>query len=137
MEAAKWIGTPFFANSNTPGPKGGVSCQKLAREIYRGCGFCDVPVPEVPMAYARFSRQSLLEPFVDARTEFERVSLREPFFCGDLLGFRIGKIVHHCGIYLGKGAFIHAMEHVGTITSAMSDATWGGRLAAAWRPIQQ
>ena len=33
------MGTPFFPNSNTPGPRGGVSCQKLVEGIYHGCGY--------------------------------------------------------------------------------------------------
>jgi cell wall-associated NlpC family hydrolase len=136
-EAQRWLGTPFFPNSNTPGPRGGVSCQKLVSEIYRSAGFCDVPVPEVAMAHARFSRESLMEKFMADRPEFTRLpSLGwrsvQP---GDLLGFRIYRTVHHMGIALVGLRFVHALDGVGTNISSVSDATWSSRLAVVWRPI--
>lgn len=136
-EAERWLGTPFFPNSNTPGPRGGVSCQKLVSEIYRAVGFCDVSVPEVPMAHARFSPKGLMEDFMAARPEFER--LADPKWVdtqpGDLLGFRIYRTVHHMGIMLPWVTFVHALDHVGTVVSSLLDATWSTRLAAVWRPI--
>jgi len=147
-EARRWLGTPFFPNSNTPGPRGGVSCQKLVSEIYRGVGFCDVPVPEVPMAHARFSRRSLMLEFMESRPEFTLLPSNNPtiqqsnnptVLPGDLLGFRIYQTVHHMGIALdlaGRATtFIHALDGVGTIISSLCDATWSSRLAAIWRPI--
>jgi cell wall-associated NlpC family hydrolase len=129
LEAASWRGTPFMPNGNTKGM--GVSCQKLASEIYKNVGCCAVEVPEVPMSHARFSKESLLEPFMDARQEFERAW---PYEIGDLLGFRLGRVIHHCGIYLGKGDFIHAITGLGTVCSSLADATWSMRHAATWRP---
>lgn len=139
-EARRWVGTPFMPNSNTPGPNGGVSCQKLASEIYRRAGWRDIPVPEVSMAHARFgSRRSLLEPFMDARPEFMKMQNAEcrvqNVQAGDLLGFRLKLVVHHCGIYLGGGQFVHAMDHVGTLISNLSDATWLSRWVVSWRPL--
>jgi len=133
-EAKRWLGTPFFPNSNMPGPRGGVSCQKLVSEIYRGAGFCDVPVPEVPMAHARFSRRSLMLEFLDTRPEFERLEISGPV-PGDLLGFQIYRTIHHMGCALTGGMFIHALDGMGTIISSLSDATWSSRLAAVWRPL--
>lgn len=134
FKAGKWIGTPFLANSNMPGPGGGVSCQKLVSAIYREVGFCDVPVPEVAMSHAQFSQRSLVEEFMADRPEFVRIEKSE-VMPGDLLGFRIGKIVHHLGIVLPASMFIHAMYRHGTICSALSDGTWVSRLRAVWRPL--
>lgn len=129
-EAKSWVGTPFFANGNTKGK--GVSCQKLVSEIYRAVGCCDVVVPNVAMAHARFSRsESLVEKFMDTCQCFARVDLP---IAGDLLGFRLGKVVHHLGICLGNSFFVHAMEHTGTGLGTISDPTWGTRLASVWRP---
>jgi cell wall-associated NlpC family hydrolase len=141
-EARRWLGTPFFPNSNTPGPRGGVSCQKLVSEIYRGAGFCDVPVPEVPMAHARFSRESLMEKFMADRPEFIRLPppdsplLWRAVLPGDLLGFRIYRTIHHMGIAMPKRTFIHALDGMGTIISSLLDATWSSRMAAVWRPVE-
>lgn len=129
-EAASWIGTPFFPNGNTKGM--GVSCQKIVSEIYKAVGCCSVEVPDVSMAHARFSRDaSIVADFMDGRSEVARVDSPEP---GDMLGFRIYRVIHHCGLYLGDSRFIHASE-AGTNYGYLSDATYSSRLAAIWRPI--
>jgi cell wall-associated NlpC family hydrolase len=108
FKAGKWVGTPFFANSNTPGPRGGVSCQKLVAAIYRECGCCDIEVPEVAMSHAKFSRVSLMEEFMAGRKEFvdlltesdkpggmsDGSSWKLELLPGDLIGLRIGHIIH-------------------------------------------
>lgn len=129
--AQSWLGTRFLGNSCSKGV--GVSCQKLAAAIYREVGFCDVEVPEVPMAHARFSRESLLVPWVEQCGLFYQVA-RSEVQAGDLLGFRLGKVVHHCGVALGPREFVHAMDRIGTVISRLSDPTWAGRLEYVWRP---
>src|SRR4051812_49016251 len=84
-EAWRWVGTPFFANSDTPGPNGGVSCQKLASAIYKAVGCCEVETPEVQMSHARFSREGLLEPFMAKQTKFARLASNGDLQAGDLV----------------------------------------------------
>ena len=55
---------------------------------------------------------------------------------GDLLGFRIGRCIHHLGILIRPGVFVHALERVGVCEGILADATWEGRLAAIWRPME-
>jgi cell wall-associated NlpC family hydrolase len=130
-ESLTWVGTPFFPNSATKGI--GACCHKLSSAIFRRIGTCDIEVPNVPMSHARFSQgHSLLEEFMVTRPEFFRTPL--PVLPGDMLGFRLGKCIHHCGIALTETSFIHAMEHVGCLVSQLTDATWSTRLAAVWRP---
>lgn len=128
--ARSWQGTPFLANSCAKGC--GVSCQKLAAAVYRECGCVDINVPEVPMSHARFSRRPMLEPFVDSLPQFAPTD--DGVLPGDLLGFRIGSTVHHCGICLPGGQFVHAMHGLGVLFSALTDPTWSTRLACVWRP---
>ena len=137
-EALRWQGTPFFPNSSTPGPRGGVSCQKLVAALYRGAGFADVDVPDVPMSHARFSGTSLVEKFLAGRPEFQRFTIADAATvqAGDLLGFRLHRSIHHLGVCVWPGLFVHAIEHLGTTQSALADPTWGHRLAALWRPIE-
>ena len=54
----------------------------------------------------------------------------------DLLGFRIGRTVHHLGIMLDRGEFIHVLDHVGTVVSQLNDPTYSGRLARVWVPVE-
>lgn len=137
QNAVRWLGTPFVPNSAERGPRGGVSCQKLVAELYFETGFVDrLPIPNVPMAHARANRDSLVEAFMLSRPEFQRLPTHttrvQP---GDLLGFFIGKTVHHMGVALTNREFIHALEGLGVVRSQLSDPTWFGRLGALWRPI--
>jgi hypothetical protein len=137
----RWLGTPFVPNSAEPGPRGGVSCQKLVAEIYFEVGFIGrLPIPDAAMSHARANRDSLVEEFMSTRPEFER--LKHTMVCqveaGDLLGFRIGQTLHHMGVAIrpasGPAQFVHAIEGLGVVKSLLSDPTWFGRLAAIWRP---
>jgi len=132
VAAAAWVGTPFLGNSSAIGL--GVSCQFLAAALYRESGFVDLAPPEVPMAFARFNSTSLVEPWMDARPEFESVGF--DYQPGDMLGFRIGKAVHHCGVVLSSGSFVHCVDPAGVIISPLTDSTWASRLRRAWRPIE-
>ena len=168
--ALMWKGTPFMANSDTPGPRGGVSCQKLIGKLYEASGFCAPPVPEVPMGLGSFSQGEvqLLVPFMrqfdpdpavataaraiwmvicqehglrvkeiaEPWPVFAPLSVREPLSAGDLLGFVLGRIAHHCGLYLGGGTFIHAYAKAGCRVEDLTPGNWGSRMWGAWRPME-
>lgn len=131
---AKWQGTPFLANSCSHGFRGGVSCQKLAAAIYRGVGLVNVDPPEVAMSHARFSKESLVEPWMDKRKEFVRMLDLSEIQAGDLLGFVIGKAVHHLGIAQNSHMFFHVIEGQRAGFASRLDATWSTRLTVVWRP---
>ena len=140
FEAGKWEGTPWFPNSNTPGRRGGVSCQKLVKEIYGGCGFCaEVEAPSVPMNHAQFAQddsQSLVEEFMATRPEFKRLA-GPPWelLAGDLVAVKIRRVNHHLGIVLPGNGFLHVMDRLGTTISRLDDGTWLTRVRAVWRPV--
>lgn len=131
LQAQDWLGTAFFPNSQAK--HRGVSCQKLAAALYRDVGWINLDVPEVPMSHARYNRDSLVVKFLDGRPEFAAVS-PEPA-PGDLLGFVINRTVHHVGIALQGGKFVHCIEGAGVQIGHLSDATWECRLARIWRPL--
>ena len=131
--ASSWHGTPFFANSCAKGR--GVSCQFLAWAIYTEAGVVIASPPEVDMSHAKFSRVSLVEPWVDGQAVFQPIQLEE-LEPGDLMGFRIGKVVHHVGVMLGRGVFLNVVDGTTVQNSYLSDNTWRSRLARAWRPVE-
>ena len=130
--ATSWIGTPFAPNSSAKGF--GVSCQRLAAEIYREAGLVFPDPPDVPMAHARFTTHSLVVSWMGAKMPHWWLSTDPQV--GDLLGFRIGGCVHHLGVLVAPGVFVQALERVGVIESLLADATWEGRLSAIWRPME-
>ena len=103
FHAASWEGTPWLPNSNTKGPRGGVSCQKLVAELYREAGFAEAldvgkEIPNVAMCHAVFAHKdesgearSLLVPWMDARRDFAKILLAEGHqLDGGLAFMRIG-----------------------------------------------
>jgi cell wall-associated NlpC family hydrolase len=134
--AQAWVGTPFSPNGCARGR--GVSCQKLAAALLREAGLPLGEVPDAPMSQARFSRRSLVEEWFRARPFFAPQPPRPgfPFWAGDILGFRVGRVIHHLGVALDAARFIHCLEHLGVSICPVQDPTWAGRLAAIWRPVE-
>jgi cell wall-associated NlpC family hydrolase len=132
-EATTWVGTPFAANSSAKGL--GVSCHTLAGALYAAAGWGEVVIPEVPISHGRFGEDSLANPFFEAMAErFTQLPHDAEVLPGDVLGFRIGRIVHHLGVALRNGRFIHALDGIGTTVSTIEDATYRSRLTTIWRP---
>lgn len=131
--AAQWRGTPFGANSCSIGQ--GVSCQHLAAAILRAAGACDLKPPDVPMAHAEFCATSLVEPWMDRQTVFRSVPTKD-LAPGDVLGFRLRRVIHHVGVCIAPGAFVHAMQGLGVTVAALADPTWRNRLVRVWRPME-
>lgn len=132
FKAAKWLGTPWFPNGNTPGM--GVSCQELVSAIYREVGFCNVKLDQERMT-AKGLKESKVEKFMGERREFERI---EPRACapGDMLGFKMYEVVHHVGIVISENTFIHVLYRDRVRLCSILDGTWSAVLRAAWRPIE-
>ena len=134
--ADRWLGTPFHAHGRICGPRGGCSCETLVQMLYYEAAFLPehFRIPIGPLDWHRAAQHSIITPFVDARPEFQRVAI-ERAAAGDLLGFRIGEILHHLAILLAGGRFIHCLRPLGVHWSCLADATWRKRLAVVWRPV--
>jgi len=158
-----WLGTPFMPNAAIK--HAGVSCQKLVGSIYIECGAlaADFAIPEGPMDWSHAQTESLIEKFMKKHSrsadcpnpqrvdsgealEFTEVSLmsaplrvgttRAPCQPGDMLGFRIGGCVHHCGVvFTADGKFVHCLRPDGVRFNNLHDATYWTRLEKIWRPI--
>lgn len=90
------------------------------------------------MAHARFTHHSLVEEFMANRPEFLRFAVADVQTVqpGDLLGFRLHRTIHHLGVCVWDGVFVHAIEGLGVTDSSLEDASWARRLEALWRPIE-
>jgi cell wall-associated NlpC family hydrolase len=130
-EAISWVGTPFSPNSCSK--KFGASCAKLCGALYTAAGFDGIEVPDGQTSHARFNSTSIITPYFDGNDRFEAVRI-EDRLPGDVLGFTIGRSIHHMGVLLGGGRFVHSCDHIGVVISSEMDATWISRLARIWRP---
>jgi cell wall-associated NlpC family hydrolase len=144
--ARLWQDTPFFANSCSPGPQGGVDCVNLANAVYSTCAV--IPRQKIPpqvMDAGQHSTYSALiaafEQWPDLRARFRRLPDCSPenILPGDALLFRAGKVPHHCGIMLIAGEVLHAYAPGGVRRTQLQAVIRGrslfGLLEAVFRPI--
>jgi hypothetical protein len=149
--AQSWIGTPFHPNAMIKGR--GVSCQMLVAAILIECGHlrCE-EVPSAPMNW--HGEYSIIERELDVvhRKQFKPIfgesageGLSHPqsppavlpaIQAGDVLGFRLHKTVHHCGIAVSSDLFLHVLRHSHVSVMPIDDAAWISRLKRIWRPIE-
>lgn len=132
--AATWVGTPFRANSEDRGRQGGVCCHLLVWHVLVECGMAIQRPPFGPAGHARYSRESIMQPWLDASPHFERI----PYGAspGDVLGFRLGGAIHHLALVLpGEAGMLHTLNGIGVMNTPVADATWSARHAATWRPV--
>jgi hypothetical protein len=132
--AATWLHTPFMPNGAVKGA--GVSCQKLVGSLYIESGVwpAGFVLADGPMDWASAQKTSLIADFMDKQPNFQPVP--SPAQPGDMIGFKLGGCVHHCGIMLfADGKFVHCLRQRGTIISNLRDATYFGRIERIWRPV--
>ena len=148
--------TPFCANSEAPGPDGGLDCVHTLNWVYRFCGAIGhLVIPRQAMdAGQHTDRSALIEAFATwphLRDRFTPVWRADPgsqlsalgsqLLPGDALCFLAGKVPHHGGIVLEDGEFLHALRDHGVHTMRLDASLRGwqplGLLAAVYRPLPQ
>ena len=135
--AASWKGTKFMPNAAVKGS--GVSCQTLAGAIYSEVGFVpsDFMAPAGPMDWSHAHKNSRIVAFMETLPQFEALPAGTPYTAGDMVGFKIGACVQHCGVVLDDcGDFVHCMRPEGVLFSSLRDATYMGRIGKIWRPVK-
>jgi hypothetical protein len=142
VEARRWIGTPFMANSSACGKDGGVSCHGLPFAVFNNLGGLppDFVLPSGAPCGTRYTAVSVMESFLDKCPNFESVNYPvAPLLAGDLLGFQIFRCVDHLGVLLApeKGSpFIDVLIHKHAGINLLADATYGSNLRRVWRLVQ-
>lgn len=143
--AAAWKGTPFVNNSAVKGA--GVSCQKLAGELYFDAGWLPrFEIPNGPLQAGRAGGTPLIEQFLDASPHFVDVDpdrilqtdwrrgLQEVVRPGYLVLSRPARLPHHLAVALRAGSFVHAVIGMGVQIPPQLPEVWAKRLWRAWRP---
>ena len=133
-----WVGTPFHPYAGIRGA--GVDCIHLCGEIYLEAGVVtNYEFPCYVMDGGEHRHTSQITEWMDRQLAlvFRRLPATTELLVGDFLGFTIGRVIHHCGVFIGQRQFIHAMRSYGVIESCIDDTTFLKRLAAAYRPLQR
>lgn len=109
-------------------------CHVAMANLYKFAGLLpqDLVIPEGNRDWANTEGRSLITPWVESCGYFEEVSdgIPQP---GDLLGFRLGKTLHHVAIYLSGGRMIHIFGNHGLQIAVCIPAEWEKRLEKIWR----
>lgn len=130
--ARRWEGTPFRPHMAKIGL--GVDCVWLAAEIYREAGALDVfDPPTYSIDGGHHNDVSKVVAWVEQSGRFSLV-IGQPS-AGDLVCFKIGKTIHHVGVMLDAGRFVHAINRHGVTVSYLAEAAYGKRLAAVYQPL--
>ena len=108
-------------------------CQVAMAEIYKEAGLLpsDIEIPNGNRDWARVQGCSLITPWVEGCGHFEEVAA--PAQPGDLLGFRLGRILHHVAIQISGGRLVHVFGSHGVQIAACIPAEWEKRLEKIWR----
>lgn len=88
-----------------------------------------------------FDRQGKKLPrTADAQFKTGSVVMKTNLQPGDVVFFATetkGKGVSHCGIYVGKGQFVHASSSRGVMVSSLTDGYWQPKYVGARRMIEK
>lgn len=122
--ALAWVGTPYRHRASTPGA--GCDCLGFLRGVWRSLyGVEPAPVPNYSADWRRGGDE------LQAAAERWLVRADGSPQAGQVVLFRLGRVVRHCGIVIEAGRFAHAQEGLGVIGANLSDG-WARRVAGLY-----
>lgn len=135
--ARSWAGTPFCERSAVRGA--GVCCHRLVIEVLVEAGWLPrIEVPDGSVRWAAANTRSLIAEWFDGPGSqwFDGIESLDwaAVQPGDLLGFRLGRTVHHLVIALPAGRWMHAIEGHGAVIVPEVPPRWRKRAERLWRP---
>ncbi len=108
-----------------------MACHHLAAEIYFEAGLLPrIGIPNGPSNYRGHAR-SLIVEWVESSGYF--IAVAGPPEAGDLLGFRIGRTIHHAAIQLSGRRIVHSIKGHGVQIPPAISGVWTKRLDKIWR----
>lgn len=135
--AVSWVGTPWRLNSCARGPRGAVSCTRLAAALYTTSDF--LPPFELPPDNLRaliLGISKNLRDFFPAHITARFSALPEgaPLLPGDLALFAENTSALHLGVILDHNRFVHVLRATGVCISSLNDSTYSKAFVEALRP---
>jgi cell wall-associated NlpC family hydrolase len=145
LEALSWEGTPFHVASSAKGPGGGVDCAGLVMATFSVLGMVvPEPLPYVDPQYASHNRRSLILAWLNGHPDLCRdvsaeVTLEEfgqkGIQSGDVVCYRYGLCVHHCGIAISKVYTVQAVYPHGVTRFDMTGPLFRKQYQATFRAL--
>ena len=142
-ETRSWLRTPFRDHCAMKAV--GCDCVGFAHAVFVAVGAIEqLTFPDYTLDEGSHSNESKLERVLIDSGHFAEVWHRNgwpadmpPLMHGDLLGFHLGRSVHHIGIVVSPRHFIHAIQNYGVIESMIDDPTYRRVMVSVWRCMEQ
>lgn len=129
-EARTWKGTPFMGHVRVKGI--GCDCVGLVVGVLMKLGAIpkDIALPAYTLGSGSHMEYSLVCGWIENSGLFTAEAPAQP---GDIVGLKLGRVVHHVGIVTSEATFIHAVEKHGVIESRLDAPPWENRVKSIWR----
>jgi len=129
---AHWFGTPFVAHARIAGA--GVDCVQLAAALYIACGVIESFDPgHYTLQGGKHAGRSHVLDWIRDSNRFKRV---QDVVAGDLLCMQFRqRVVHHVGVAIGGGKFVHVLEKRSVEIANLQDFAYRRALKAIYRPL--
>jgi cell wall-associated NlpC family hydrolase len=144
--ALSWQGTPFRLASAAKGPGGGVDCAGLVMAVFAEVGMVmQERLPHVDPHHASHNKRSFIIDWLERHPEivcnissdvtFDECHGQRGILAGDVVCYRYGQCVHHCGIALDECWTIQSVYPYGVTTFDMTGPYFWRQYHATFRPI--
>lgn len=145
-EALSWEGTPFHVASCAKGSGGGVDCAGLVMATFAALGMVvPEPLPNIDPRHASHNRRSLILEWLKGHPELcrdvsDQVTINERFgqkgiLAGDVVCYRYGLCVHHCGIAISVVYTLQAVYPYGVTRFDMTGPLFRRQYQATFRAL--
>ncbi len=145
-EALSWEGTPFHVGACVKGVTGGVDCAGLVMSIFAAMGMVNLePLPFIDPRHACHNEKSLILEWLRKRTDlakdvselmvFDENVGQRGIEIGDVICYRHGLCVHHCGIAISSVYTMQAVYPYGVTRFDMTGPYFRKHYQAAFRPL--
>jgi cell wall-associated NlpC family hydrolase len=133
-EIESWLGTPFLHTGRVKGV--GVDCVQLVGQLMLSAGVVDsYDFGFYPLDWAQHRERSIIIDYIEATARFSRLGAEAAPRFGDVVMFRIGRCVHHCGVIVSPVVFVHALARGRVCYGRLDDPTWRKRLDSFYRAL--
>jgi murein DD-endopeptidase / murein LD-carboxypeptidase len=108
----QWEGVSYKLGGNT---RKGIDCSAYMQRVFED---------EFSLSLPRSSHEQMKQGSQITKSDLH---------AGDLVFFKTSQQMHHVGVYIGEGNFIHASSSMGVTISNLDNKYWGARYTQARR----
>jgi len=145
-EALSWEGTPFHVASSAKGLGGGVDCGGLVMAVFASVNMVmPEPLPYIDPRHASHNKRSFILEWLERHPELcrdvssevtidDRIG-QKGILAGDVVCYRYGLCVHHCGIAISSVYTVQSVYPYGVTKFDMTGPIFRKQYQATFRAL--